>query len=183
MTFRLLALVIALSFSTSAYADCTDDVCGALQKILQDRSGNFAKLKGKPSTAPKGDQGWEGTQPIPGLINYCFVYARGAGTPYEYRCDTSGLEDSGWLPVEVARKMTAKIKAAFQSADPKLTWYDDLTSLDLAKIEGFEASQGWDGGDAPNRLIAKVSIFGSEATGTSVSVIVLAKPVARPEMK
>jgi hypothetical protein len=182
MKFRLLALVPALTFSTSVYADCTD-VCNALQNILQDRSGNFAKLKGRPGTAPRGDRGWEGTQSIPGLINYCFVYARDSGAPYEYRCDAPDLEDVGWLPVETARKMAAKIKAAFQSADPKLIWYDDPASLTLANIAGFEASEAWYGGDAPNRLIAKVSIFGSEATGSSVSVIVFAKPVAEPKVK
>jgi hypothetical protein len=183
MKIRLLALLTALSFSTSAYADCTDDVCRALQKIVQDRSGNFAKLKGKPSIAPKGDQGWKGTQSIPGLINYCFVYAPGSGAPYEYRCDAPDLEDVGWMSMETARKMAATIKVAFQSADPKLIWYDDPASFNLAKIAGFEASQAWSGGAAPNRLIAKVSIFGSDAAGGAVSVIVFAKPLPEPKLK
>jgi hypothetical protein len=183
MKHRFLALIIALSFPTSAYADCTDDVCRALQNILHDRSGNFTKLKGKPSAAPKGDQGWEGTQSIPGLINYCFVYARSSGGQNVYRCDAPDMEDVGWLPLDTARKMAATIKAAFESADPKLIWYDDPASFKLSKIRGFEASEAWNGGDAPNKLIAKVSIFGAEATGGAVSVIVFAKPLAEPELK
>jgi hypothetical protein len=183
MKVPLLTLLAALSLSTSAHADCSDDVCRALQKILLDRPENFTKLKGRPSAAPKGDQGWEGTQSIPGLINYCFVYARGSRAVYEYRCDAPDMEDVGWLPLDTARKMAATIKAAFQSADPKLIWYDDPASVDLAKIRGFEASEGWNGGDAANKLATKVSVFGSEATGGAVSVIVFAKPLAEPEVK
>ena len=38
-----LAWASSLTFSTPAFADCTGDVCGALQKILQARWDNFAK--------------------------------------------------------------------------------------------------------------------------------------------
>jgi hypothetical protein len=183
MKSRIFALIFTLLFSTSAFADCADDVCGALQKILQERAGNFAKLKGKPSEAPKGDQGWEGTQAIPGLISYCFVYARGKGSPAEYRCDASGPEAAGWLSLEKAKQIAVAVKTAFQSADPKLQWFADPDSFALARISGFEASEAWYGGDAPNKLAVKVAIFGSSASGTTVSVIVFAKPLARSDVK
>jgi hypothetical protein len=175
---RIFVLILALLFPASAFADCADDVCGSLQKILQERSSNFAKLKGRPSAAPKSDQGWEGTQVIPGLINYCFVYARGGAAPYEYRCDASGPEAAAWLSVEKAKQIADNVKTAFQSADPKLVWFVDPDSLALARISGFEASEAWYGGYATNKLAVKVAIFGSSDTGTTVSVIIFAKPLA-----
>lgn len=169
-------------FVAPAFADCSDDVCVSLQKILQERSGNFAKLKGRPSAAPKGDQGWEGSQPIPGLMNFCFIYAR-EGAHHEYRCETSGLEGGGWLAVDTARQVANALKTALRAADPKLVWFVDPDSFGLARISGFEASEAWYGGYAPNRLVAKVSIFGSDSTGTTVGIIVFAKPLARSDLR
>jgi hypothetical protein len=182
MTFRIFALIFTLLFCVPAFADCTDDVCGSVQKILQERSGNFAKLKGKSSAAPKGDQGWEGTQIIPGLINYCFIYAR-ERSQYEYRCDAAGPEAAGWLPPEKAKQMAEAVKAAFQSADPKMVWFVDPDALALAQINGFEASEAWYGGPSTNKLAVKVAIFGSSSSGTTVGVIVFASPLARPDVK
>ena len=182
--FRIFApLLTLLLIATPALADCADDVCATLQRILQERSSNFAKIKGRPSTAPKGDLGWEGLQPVPGLFNYCFVYARGGESPYEYRCDASGLDGAGWLSVDQARQIAEAVKTAFQSADAKLTWFIDGDSFALSKIAGFESSQAWYGGPAADRLIVKVSVFGSDATGTSVSLIVFAKPLSGADVR
>ena len=98
---RLVAPVLALMLATPAFADCADEVCASLQKILAARSGNFAKLKGKATVDPRGDPVWQGTQAIGGLINTCYVYKRGEGARYEYRCDSSGF---GAEPSQHARK-------------------------------------------------------------------------------
>ena len=45
MRFGILALMFTGLFAAPAFAECSDDVCMSLQKILQERSGNFAKLK------------------------------------------------------------------------------------------------------------------------------------------
>ena len=86
MTRRLFVSVALLLLTGPAWADCSDDVCVSLQKILAARSGNFAKLKGKPTVDTRGDAVWQGTQPIGSLINTCYVYKRGEGARYEYRC-------------------------------------------------------------------------------------------------
>jgi hypothetical protein len=183
MNLRILALPFAILLSTAAFADCTDDVCGSVQKIFQARSGNFAQLKGKPSVAPKGDPLWEGTQTIPGLLNYCYVYARGEGAHYEYRCDTSALGNAASLSLEAAKRFAERVKSAFQSADPKLLWFVDPDAIALAKIDGFEASEAWYGGYAPNKLAVKVAIFGSPSGGSTVTAAVFAKPLVRRDVK
>ena len=106
--------------ATPALADCTDEVCGSLQKILAARSGNFAKLKGKATVDPRGDPVWQGTQAIGGLINTCYVYKRGEGARYEYRCDSSGFGAEPSQPPEKAKQIAEAVKAAFQAADPTL---------------------------------------------------------------
>ena len=78
MRLRLLVPMVTVLLAAPAYADCADDVCGSLQKILAARSGNFAKLKGKAAVDPRGDPVWQGTQPIAGLINACYIYKREA---------------------------------------------------------------------------------------------------------
>src|SRR5262249_36819032 len=66
---RLTAAALAMMHATPAMAECAmtecaDEVCGSLQRILAARSGNFAKLKGKPSVDTRGDAVWLGTQAI-----------------------------------------------------------------------------------------------------------------------
>ena len=101
MRLRLLVPIVTVLLATPAYAYCTDDVCGSLQKILAARSGNFAKLKGKTAIDPRGDPIWDGTQPIAGLINACHIYKRGEGVRYEYRCDFLRLRNAA---VAIGRK-------------------------------------------------------------------------------
>ena len=117
---RLVAPILGLMLATPALADCTDEVCGSLQKILAARSGNFAKLKGKATVDPRGDPVWQGTQAIGGLINTCYVYKRGEGARYEYRCDSSGFGAEPSQPPEKAKQIAEAVKAAFQAADPTL---------------------------------------------------------------
>ena len=105
MTRRLFMPVALLLLTGPALADCTDDVCVSLQKILAARSGNFAKLKGKATVDTRGDAVWQGTQPIGSLINACYVYKRGEGSRYEYRCDSSGF---GAQPPQSAEKAHSK---------------------------------------------------------------------------
>lgn len=187
MKLQILALPLALLFAGAAFADCSDEVCGAVQKIFQARAGKFSKLKGKPGVAPKGDPLWQGTQPIPGMLDYCHVFARGEGSRYwsryEYRCDSSELGTAATLPLEQAKVIADRVKSAIQSADPRLVWFDDPDAGALAKIEGFEASQAWYGGTAPNKLAVKVAVFGSTAGGSTVTVTVFAKPLARRDVK
>jgi hypothetical protein len=110
----VLAWVVTLMFSAPAFANCTDEVCGAMQKILQARSDNFAKFKGKPGVDPKGDALWEGTQTITGLIDYCYVYKRGESSHYEYHCDSSGLGTRAPQSLEKAQQIAESVKTAFQ---------------------------------------------------------------------
>lgn len=166
-----------------AFADCTDEPCGSIQKILQARSGSFAKLKGKPATDPRGDAMWEATQTIPGLINYCYVYKSGESLRYEYRCDSSGLGATAPQSLEKAKQGAEKIKAAFQAADPKIRWFDDPAALALAAIDGFQGTEGWYGGYATNKLMVKVKIAGSGSNGGTVGFTVFAKPITRRDLK
>jgi len=183
MKLRLFVLSFALVFTGTAFADCTDEVCGAVQKIFQARSGKFAKLKGKPGLAPKGDPLWQGTQTIPGMLGYCHVIARGEGSRYEYRCDSSELGTAATLPLAEAKLIADRVKSAIQSADPKFVWFDDPGVGALAKIEGFESSQAWYGGAAPDKLAVKVAVFGSTASSSTVTLTVFDKPLARRELK
>lgn len=91
-----------------------------MQKILQARSDNFAKFKGKPGIDPKGDALWEGTQTLTGLIDYCYVCKRGESSHYEYRRDSCGLGTRAPQSLEKAQQIAESVKTAFQSADPKL---------------------------------------------------------------
>jgi hypothetical protein len=148
---RLVAPVLALMLATPALADCADEVCASLQKILAARSGNFAKLKGKATVDPRGDPVWQGTQAIGGLINTCYVYKRGEGARYEYRCDSSGFGAEPSQPPEKAKQIAEAVKAAFQAADPTLVWFEDPATRALAGIEGFQGTQGWYGGYVKNK--------------------------------
>jgi hypothetical protein len=183
MKRTILALACAVLLSSAALADCADDACSAIQKILAARSGNFAKLKGKPGVAQKGDPRWQGTQTIPGLLDYCYVYARGEGARYEYRCDASPPGEAPAIPLEQAKVVADRVKAALQSADPKLQWFADPDAAALAKIDGFEGSTAWYGGYAPNKLAAKVAVFGSASDGGTVAAAVFAKPLVRRDVK
>ena len=187
MMLRLLALLLALLFPVAAYADCANELCASIQKIFDARSGNFAKLKGAPGHAPRGDPFWQGTLTISGLLNYCRVYARGEGaryfSRYEYRCDSSESGTAATLPLAEAKVLADRIKSAIQSADSKLVWFDDPDAGALAKIEGFEGSQAWYGGTAPSKFEVKVAVFGSAAGGSSVAVTVFAKPLVRRDVK
>jgi hypothetical protein len=122
MTRRLFMPVALLLLTGPALADCTDDVCVSLQKILAARSGNFAKLKGKATVDTRGDAVWQGTQPIGSLINACYVYKRGEGSRYEYRCDSSGFGARPPQSAEKAKQIAADVKTAFQAADPAVVW-------------------------------------------------------------
>jgi hypothetical protein len=183
MKRAILALPCAVLLSGAALADCADDVCSAIQKIFAARSGNFAKLKSKPGGTPKGDPRWRGTQTIPGLLDYCYVYARGEGARYEYRCDASPPGEAPVLSLDQARQIADRVKAAYQAADPKLEWFADPDAAALAKIAGFEASQAWYGGYAANKLTAKVAVFGSASGGGTVAATVFAKPLVRRDVK
>jgi len=137
--------------------------------------------------APKGDPMWQGTLTIPGMLNYCYVFARGEGSRfwsrYEYRCDSSELGSAATLPLGEAKLIADRLKAAIHSANPKLVWFDDPDAGALANVEGFEASQAWYGGTAPNKLEVKVAVFGSAADSSTVTVTVFAKPLARRDVK
>ena len=187
MKLRLLVPIFSLFsllLAPPAWADCPDDVCGSLQKILAARAGNFAKIKGKPAVDPRGDPVWEGTQAISGLIDACYIYKRGEGSRYEYRCDSSGF---GTLPrqsTEQVKQIAASVKAAFEATEPNLVWFEDPASRALADIEGFRGTEGWYGGYAKNKsMAARVEVVVSDATGNATIVTVFAKPLTRRDLK
>lgn len=179
----LLAPIALLSLAGPASAECTNDVCVSLQKILAARSGSFAKLKGKPTVDTRGDAVWQGTQVIGNLINTCYVYRRGEGARYEYRCDSSGF---GAQPqsAEEAKRIAADVKAAFQAADPAVVWFEDPASRTLGDIEGFKGTEGWYGGYPKNKaMLVRVETVISAATGNATIVTIFAKPLTRRDLK
>jgi len=184
MTKGILALLVALTLPTVALADCPDEACASVQKILAARSGSFitssfAKIKGRPTLDSRGDPAWEGTQPIGALIKSCYVYRRGEGSRYEYRCDTGPIQSRA-----TAQKIADDAKAAFVAADAKLVWFDDPATASLAAIEGFRGTEGWYGGYAKNKaMLVKVELVVSDAAGSAVLVTVFAKPVTRRDLR
>jgi len=183
MVRRALALLAALLLSAPAFADCTDDACVSIQKIIQARANNFSAFKGKPGIDLRGDALWEGRQTIPGLIDYCYVYARGEGSRYEYYCDTSGLGSKAFVPLEKARQIAETVKVVFRSADPKLVWFEDPNAQALANIDGFEGSQAWYGGLSKDKLTVKVEVLGSGSGDTTVGVKIFAKPLKKRDVQ
>jgi hypothetical protein len=183
MTRRLLVPIVLLLLTGPAWAECTNDICVSLQKILAARSGSFAKLKGKATVDTRGDAVWQGTQPIGSLINTCYVYKRGEGARYEYRCDSSGF---GAQPqsAEQAKQIAADVRAAFQTADPAVVWFEDPASRSLGDIEGFKGTEGWYGGYAKNKaMLVRVETIISTATGNVTIVTIFAKPLTRRDLK
>lgn len=176
-------LLAALLVSAPAAADCTDDACLSIQKIIQARANNFSAFKGKAGVDPRGDNLWEGNQIIPGLIDYCYVYARGEGARYEYYCDASALGSKAFVPFEKAKQIAERAKAAVQAADPKLVWFEDPNAQALAGIDGFQGSQAWYGGYSKDKLTVKVELLGSENSNTTVGVKVFAKPLKKRDVK
>ena len=184
MTRRLFVPIALLLLTGPALADCTDEVCVSLQKILTERSSNFAKLKGKVTVDTRGDAVWQGTQPIGSLINTCYIYKRGEGARYEYRCDSSGFGAQPLQSPEQAKQIAADVKAAFQVADPSVVWFEDPASRALADVEGFKGTEGWYGGYAKNKaMVARVETIVSSATGNATIVTIFAKPVVRRDLK
>jgi len=179
----LMTIVMLLLGAAPAFAECRDDACGAVEKILQARSANFAKLKGKPGPDPRGDPAWEGTQPIAGLIRSCYIRKHGEGSRYEYHCEASGREKTAELSREKAKQIGEKMKAAIDAADPKIVWFDDPAARALAEIEGYAGTEGWYGGYSKKQIMLKVEIVVSQIVGHTASVTVFAKPLARPDLR
>jgi hypothetical protein len=179
MKLRIIGAILALIVPFPALADCTDSTCASLQKILDARSGNFSKIKGKPTLDQRGDPVWVGTQPIAGLIGSCSIYRRGENARYEYRCDSAPSQS-----LDDTKKLTDAVKAAFQAADPNLVWLDDPQSMALGEIDGFHGTQGWYGGFSKNKtVVVKVEMIVSETTGSTTVVTVFAKPITRRDLK
>ncbi len=183
MSGQIMVGLAVLLFSLPALADCTDDTCHSIQKIIQARSGNFTAFKGKAGKDPRGDALWQGNQAIAGLIDDCYVYARGETTHAEYYCDATALGSKASVALEKAKRVAESLKTAFQSADAKLVWFIDPSTLALADVDGFEGSQAWYGGYAKDKLIVKVEIIGSASSNTTVGVKIFAKPLKRRDVK
>jgi hypothetical protein len=157
MTRRFFVPIALLLLTGPALADCTDEVCVSLRNILTARSLNFATIRGKATVDTRGDAVWQGTQAIRSLINTCYVYKRGEGARYEYRCDSSGFGAQPPQSAEMAKQTAADVKAAFQAADPAIVWFEDPASRALADVEGFKGTEGWYGGYAKNKaMVARV---------------------------
>jgi hypothetical protein len=179
MKFPILVALTALLFTVPARADCADDACSSIKKILDARAGNFSKIKGKPGLDPRGDPVWEGTQAVADLINHCTINKRGEGSHYEYRCETQASHSP-----EKTKKIADGLKAAFQSADPMLVWFEDPAALALADIEGFHGTDGWYGGYVKNKaMLVRVEIVVSDASGNTAVVTIFAKPLTRRDLK
>jgi hypothetical protein len=183
MSSRIIVALFTLSFSVPAFADCADDACRSIQKILQARSSSFSAFKGKPGRDPRGDPLWEGKQTISGLIDDCYVYPRGENSHYEYYCDASALSAKTSVSLEKARQIAETVKTSFQAADPKLIWFTDPDALALASVDGFEGSEGWYGGYSKNKLAVKVAVFGPAPGNTTVVVKVFAKFLKRRNVR
>lgn len=187
MKLRIFVAVVALTITAPAFAQCGDDACGSILKILQARSGNFSNLKGKPGLDPRGDPVWEGTQAISGLIESCYIYKRGEGSQflshYEYHCEAPGFAAKTSLTLEKAKQIAGSLKSAVQAADPKIVWFEDPEAGRLADIEGFAGTQGWYGGNAKNNITLKVEIIVSDAAGSTAGITVFAKSLVRRDLK
>jgi len=187
MKLQIFVAMLALTLPAPAFADCPDDICGSLQKILAARSGNFSAIKGKTGRDPRGDPIWEGTQPIAGLMKTCYIYKRGEGSQYlshyEYHCEAPGSGPTSTLPLEKAKQIAQRLKAATQAANPKIVWFEDPAAGMLAGVEGFQGTQGWYGGEAKNNIVVKVEIVLSEAVGNTAAVTVFARPLVRRDLK
>ena len=142
MKLQIFVAMLALMLPAAAHAECPDDVCSSLQKILAARSGNFSAIKGKTGRDPRGDAIWEGMQPIAGLMNTCYIYKRGEGSQYlshyEYHCEAPGSGATSTLPLEKAKQIAERLKAATQSANPKIVWFEDPAAGMLAGVDGFQ---------------------------------------------
>ncbi len=184
---RIFVAVAALMIATPAFAECTDDACDSILKILQARSGNFSNLKGKPGLDPRGDPVWEGTQAISGLIESCYIYKRGEGSRflarYDYHCEAPGYAAKTSLTLEKAKQIADGLKSAVQAADPKIVWLEDPEAGRLADIEGFAGTQGWYGGNAKNNITLKVEVIVSYAAGNTAAITVFAKSLVRRDLK
>jgi hypothetical protein len=187
MKLRVLVPIFAVALSVPAFAECTDDVCGSIQKILAARSGNFSTIKGKPGHDPRGDPIWEGTQPIATLTNTCYIYKRGEGSKilshYEYHCEAPGAGATSTLTPEQVRQIADRLKAAAQMADPKIVWFEDPAARALGDVEDYHGTEGWYGGEAKNNIMLKVETIVSAAVGSSAVVTVFAKPLVRRDLK
>lgn len=187
MKLWVLVPIFAVTLSAPAFAECADDVCGSIQKILAARAGNFATIKGKPGRDPRGDPIWEGTQPIAALTNTCYIYKRGEGSQilshYEYHCEAPGAAAASTLTAEKAKQIAERLKAAAQTADPKIVWFEDPAARALADIDGYRGTEGWYGGYAKNKIMLKVGTVVSAAVGSSAVVTVFAKPLVRRDLK
>jgi hypothetical protein len=118
------------------------------------------------------------------LINACYVYKRGEGSRYEYRCDSSGFGAQPPQSAEKAKQIAADVKAAFQAADPAVVWFEDPASRALADVEGFKGTEGWYGGYAKNKaMVVRVETVISGATGNATIATIFAKPLARRDLK
>jgi hypothetical protein len=85
---------------------------------------------------------------------------------------------------EKAKKIAEGVKAAFQSADPTLVWFEDPAARALADIQGFHGTEGWYGGYAKNKaMLVRVESIVSDAAGSTAVVTVFAKSVTRRDLK
>ena len=180
MRLRTVVFAMAFLFSAPAFAECTGNVCGAVQKLLEARSSNFAKFKGKPGIDPRGDTLWEGTYTIPGLMDYCYVYSRGESSHYEYHCEAAALGTQPSLPLERAKQIAETLKVAFQETDPKLVWLLDPAAYFLAKVEGFEGTEGWYGASPRTKIDVRIKVVATGPDASMADMTVFAKPLAVP---
>jgi hypothetical protein len=179
MKLTALIALLVTAFGTAAHADCSDEACSAIQKILNARAGNFAKIKGKPGLDPRGDPVWEGTQPIAGLAAHCYIYRRGEGARYEYRCNS----ETSASP-EQAKTAADAVKAAIQSVEPNIEWLEDPAVRNLADLDDFKGTQGWYGGFDKNKtVVVKVEAVASVAVGSTTIVTFFAKPITRKDLR
>ena len=180
MKRRLVIAVFALlTVSAPASADCSDAACASVQKLLQARPGNFAKVRGKPALDPRGDPVLQGTQPIAGLIDYCYINKRGEAGRYEYRCETQASES-----LDKSKQIAAAVKAAFKAVEPNIEWFDDPATVSLAELEGFHGTEGWYGGFPKNKtVIVKIATIASGNFGSVTSVTLFAKPLPRRDLR
>jgi len=102
----------------------------SLARIVQAASDNFSSLKGEAlEHTAGGDHVWAGKENPFGL--FCDIREKSVvGSGYSYECDTHGY-NGGQLTLSEAQaeKLSAKILAAFQRAEPGWVWHQDSGGL------------------------------------------------------
>jgi hypothetical protein len=152
-----LAWAFTLMFSAPAFANVRATYSARCKKFFRPAQTISQNSRASPTLIREAMRCGKEPQTITGLMDYCYVYKRGESSHYEYHCDSSRLGTQAPQSLEKAQQIAESVKTAFQSADPKLVWFEDPTALALANVEGFQQTVGWYGGYATKKIVVWVA--------------------------